>query len=651
MAGNVTIDDVNFDDMQGVEIDINSFTATDTTDPNVTLQETIAISDINSQNGSSTGVWLRNTHASRTATITNYVNGTNGTASSGGGLLANGVLAFEGTAANDFDGNVTLTNIDIFENTGYALHFANQSSTSTTTLTTGNGLTWDGGAGQSGGMRFSSFNGTMNGASSTLTDGTLSGVLVTGTSDGTINLASTVTFVSNDPTAATDAVINVGPRLTDSFTGTLTVAGAITDHDTGRLVSIQRVGTTGVVTLSGNMTDVANANSQGIFVGNNTDGTILFSGNLDINTTSAHGIQLQNNTGADISFAGQLEIVSDGANATAFLAEGGGDLTVGANNNTLVSDGSSVLVIDGMTINSTGGANFSKVTGTGGVNGIRLEDNTGGPITIGILGDDPGETGTISGTSGAAVVVTNSANVTINSLQVDAAAGQTAVQVTKNTTGTQLTNLNDLELNGGANGIDVIGDDGATDTLNMTVNDTAINNATARGIRIDSIDAGTIAVNGTTIDGDNTTVGAEGVEIIDSNATITFDAATTIAEFDGTDFHVNGGTAGSITYSGDINNSEGRSVVVENRTGGSVQFASGGDINDSGQGILVQNNGNNAAISFLGTNTLTTGANDAVTVTNNDNGGTNATVTFASLDITNTGMAEVSWPRRVAHWR
>ena len=88
VAGNVTIDDIEFDNMGGVEIDINSATTTDVTNPNVTLQETIAISDVDSQEGSNIGVWLRNTHNSRTATILNYVNGTTGTAGSGGGALA-----------------------------------------------------------------------------------------------------------------------------------------------------------------------------------------------------------------------------------------------------------------------------------------------------------------------------------------------------------------------------------------------------------------------------------------------------------------------------------------------------------------------------------------------------------------------------------
>ena len=90
----MTIDSVNFDNMLGVEIDIDSATAEDITNPNVTLQETIAISNVDSQEGSNRGIWLSNTHDNHTATITNYTNGTLGTAGSGGGLSTEGVLVF-----------------------------------------------------------------------------------------------------------------------------------------------------------------------------------------------------------------------------------------------------------------------------------------------------------------------------------------------------------------------------------------------------------------------------------------------------------------------------------------------------------------------------------------------------------------------------
>jgi hypothetical protein len=631
VAGNVTIDDVNFTDMLGVEIDINSETATDVTNPNVTLQETVAISDINSQGGSDIGIWRRNAHASRTTTITNYLNGTLGTAGSGGGSATSGVLAFEGDAVDDFDGNVTLTNIDIFESTGYALHFSNIDSTSTTTITSGNGLTFNGGSGAAGGMQFNNFDGTINGNSSSIAGGTLSGVRVTGTSDGTINLLSTVTFDANNP-GTDEAVINVGPDAMDSFTGTLTVAGAITNHNAGRLVSIQRVTSNdATVTLNGNMTDVTGAASEGILVADNTDGTILFGGILTVNTTEANAITLTDNTGADISFAGRLDLTADGSAAKAFTATGGGTLTVSATTNELSSDGDIGVQIEGMTI-SNAGANFSKLDAVDGAHGIELRNNTGGPITFGTLNDPVGDGGTITDTTDTAVVIDNSANVTISSMIINS-PGEKGVEVTKNTTGTQTVNLNDLEIGddmtaGSTRAIDVIGN--GTGTLNMTINDVAIQNATERGIRVENIDTGTIQVNGTTIDGDGTTAGAQGVEIIGSNATFTFDSATTIAQFQGTDFEVDGGTTGSITYNGSITNTSGLSVHVHDRTGGSVQFSSTSEITDTGLGIVVEDN-TGGTVSFLGTNDLdpSAAATEAVLVDNN----TGATVNFAGLNI------------------
>lgn len=624
VAGNVTIDDVNFDNMGGVEIDINSFTATDVTNPNVTLQETIAISDVDSQEGSDIGIWLRNTHNNRTATITNYTNGTAGTAGSGGGALASGVLVFEGTAANDFDGDVTLTNIDIFNNTGYALHFNNVSSDSAATITNNNGLTWNGGAGSAGGMRFNNFNGTFTGNSSQLSNGTLSGVRVTGTSDGTINLTSTVTFDSIDPAAADDAIINIGPSVGDSFTGVFTAAGAITNHDTGRLASIQRVTTAdAVVTLSGAMTDVANANSTGIQVSNNTDGTITFSGALNIDTTNSTGIVLASNANAaDILFTGETNITTDGANSNAFQATGGGTLTVSATNNDITTAGSAGVVIEGMVI-GTNGVNFANVNVNGSAdNGIRLLNNTGGPIVLGTLGDDPGDSGTIQNTTGDAVVINNSANVTVSSLQIDATAGQSGVTVNKTTNGTQTVNLNDLEINDGENGIKVTGNGNASATLNMTVNDTTINDPTSRGVMIDNVDAGTINFNNVTIDGDTANAGAQGVEIVGSNATINFDSQTSIENFAGTSFEVDGGT-GNTTYNGEITSTIGQSILVQNRSGGTVTFSSQSNVTDTGGGVRVT--GNTAGtVNFNGELGLTTGANTAVQLSNN----TGSTINF-----------------------
>jgi hypothetical protein len=650
VAGNVTIDSVDFDDMAGVEIDIDSETSEDVTDPNVTLLETIAISNVDSQNGANRGVWLRNTHDNRTATITNYTNGTLGMAGSGGGLGGAGdvgVLVFEGSAANQFDGNVTLTNIDIFENLGYALDMLNVDATSAFTLTTGNGLTYNGGGGAAGGMRFDNFNGSFTGASSTLTQGTLSGVTVTGTSDGTITLANTVTFDSIDP-GMDEAVINVGPEMGDSFTGTLTVNGNVTNHNTGRLVSIQNMtDSTAAVTLAGDMTDDPNTLSTGIFIGNNTDGTILFTGDLMIDTTSAKGIEIvANNDNLDINFNGLVDITSDGIGAEGFDASGGGTLTLLGTTNTITSNGSTALRIEDMVI-SNGGVNVGMVNATGGTNGIRLATNTGGPIVVGAVTDEAPDAGIITGTTAEGIVVENSANVTFSGIQVDATAGQSGVRVTKTSTGTQIVDLNNLEINGGDIGIETTGN--GTGTLNMTVNDSEVLDSTARAFSVDNIDTGSIAVNGTTFDGNNTGATAGGVLIKGSNATFAFDSTTVIQEFSGTDFEVDGDTVATqiVSFAGDIVNSSatnpgdttGRSVHIHDIDGGSITFTAASSIDDNNEGMLVEDN-SGGTVSFLGTNTFDmSGTNDAVTLTNNDVGGTNTSITFASLEITTTGAS------------
>ena len=150
-----------------------------------------------------------------------------------------------------------------------------------------------------------------------------------------------------------------------------------------------------------------------------------------------------------------------------------------------------------------------------------------------------------------------------------------------------------------------------------------------------------------TVDGNNVNGTARGVVILNSNSSLTFDGDTIVREFGGDDFTVDGGT-GTISFAGDIINSTtanpgdttGRSVVVQNVTGGSVQFTAASSINDDNGGMLVQNNGNNANISFLGTNTFNMAAGTtAVSAINNDSGGTNANITFAGLNITGTGTA------------
>ncbi len=202
------------------------------------------------------------------------------------------------------------------------------------------------------------------------------------------------------------------------------------------------------------------------------------------------------------------------------------------------------------------------------------------------------------------------------------------------------TNLSDLEINGGDIGIETVG--GGTGAVTMTINDTAINSPTAQGLLFDNLDVGTVAVNATTIDGNNANGTAAGVLIQNSNALFTFDSSTTIQEFGGNDLEVNGGT-GTVSFAGDIVNSTtvnpgdttGQSLRVHNITGGSVTLTAASSINDDNGGITIDNNGT-GSVSVLGTNTLNT-TGDAILISNNDVGGVNSNVTLAGLNITTTG--------------
>ena len=82
----------------------------------------------------------------------------------------------------------------------------------------------------------------------------------------------------------------------------------------------------------------------------------------------------------------------------------------------------------------------------------------------------------------------------------------------------------------------------------------------------------------------------------------------------------------------------GRSVVIQNITGGTVTLTPNSSINDDNQGMLVTNN-TGGTINFQGNNDLNTGGNDAVTITNN----TGANITLSDLNIdTTTGNGFVA---------
>jgi hypothetical protein len=365
---------------------------------------------------------------------------------------------------------------------------------------------------------------------------------------------------------------------------------------------------------------------------------------IDIDTPFAEAINLINNTGATIEFTGPIDI-DNVANARGFVATGGGTLEVSNTGNSITTTRGQIVQITDMTT-ATDGVNFSEIFRT--VDGadniaVELRNNTGGSIVLGTPGDTAGQGGRIERGSMDAVVIENSANVAISGVEIDnQTAGRSGVLVQKTTSGTQTVDLNNLGIQSGALGavdINIDGGGASAGSLNMTINDTELFGGTNAALLIDDVDNGNLQVLNATIDGNNAGATADGVRINGSNASISFDADTTIQKFSGTDFEVLQG-AGTISYAGDIINSttanpadtSGLTVDIRQRSGGSVTFTTSSNITGQGnEGIFIlSNTGGN--VSFQGTNILDTGTATALTV----NGNTAGTYTFNNFDITTT---------------
>ncbi|MEE8170683.1 MAG: thrombospondin type 3 repeat-containing protein, partial [Phycisphaerae bacterium] len=185
-----------------------------------------------------------------------------------------------------------------------------------------------------------------------------------------------------------------------------------------------------------------------------------------------------------------------------------------------------------------------------------------------------------------------------------------------------------LDIGDTPNGIGINGSAvGACTISNMIIN--------GLGQSID-IDGGNLAV---TLDSvSSTNSAAEGIYLNNVTGEV-FITGGDITGAAGTAFQVGSGAANSgstcaVTYGGAINNTAGRSVVIQDRAAGAGNVTLSGNITDSGTGILVDDN-LAGTIAFSGTTkTINTGANTAVTVSDNPG----ATVTFSGggLDIDTT---------------
>ena len=333
-------------------------------------------------------------------------------------------------------------------------------------------------------------------------------------------------------------------------------------------------GTTGTLTLNvtGNTWDLA-----GTHTGNGFDArTAAAAANLRLN------------------FSNNTSILSTGAGASGVFIDGsgGGTLTItGFANNSVHQN----TVGNGMLITS---AKFDSNAAT-----AAYDQVSGGATVIGASGN---------GVGGAGISMsTVSGDLAFTDLDIFADGGQ---------------------------GLRVVGtgavDTGAGTGTRVTVGaGVAIFEATG-GPAVDVSNA-TVDLQPTSIRSTNSpTTGVSLVNVADGTTTAVFSAgsSSTITNATGTDFNLDGGNA-TVSYAGPINNTAGRSVVVQNRTADSATFT--GAITDTGTGVFLNSN-TGSTISFSGAISLTTGANAAFTATG---GGTVSATNTTSTITTTTGTA------------
>ncbi|MGH9803485.1 MAG: beta strand repeat-containing protein, partial [Blastocatellia bacterium] len=275
--------------------------------------------------------------------------------------------ALTGNTPNNGDSNVSV-------GSNITLTFSENVDVSTSSFTIGD----SGGTGSD--IHGSNF-GTLNVAEITLngncqalnlSNGTLSGTFLGGTSTSGANninlssIAGTSSLSSGALSGATDTAFNI-----NGGTGMISYGGSITNTVAKRLVSSINK-SDGGVTLSGNLSGTKE--SLGINVTDNTtDGSITFSGASKVLTTDAvPAVLLNNSDNATINFTGgDLAVTTTGGTVGFNAINGASAINVTGSANTLGSTDGQALRVVNATI-GTSGLTFQTISANGGVNGIVL---------------------------------------------------------------------------------------------------------------------------------------------------------------------------------------------------------------------------------------------------------------------------------------
>ena len=299
-----------------------------------------------------------------------------------------------------YNGNLTQANnallVDVSEQPGGAITFQ------AGTLSATNGA----------GILLSNADGIVSFLGTTTLNGGDAGVDATAGTGGTISFAATTTI--NNPTG-------VGLLVFESAPASLTYAGSIAAN-AGRPVEVNGASPCGTVAVSGSITSTA----QGILVQDCSAGTVSFTGGTKtLNTGANQAVTLANNAGATVSFGGGGLAITT-TSGIGFGATTGGDVQVTGANNTISTGTGTGLSLNGVGTGASG-VTFRSVSTGAAANGIALNNLTGVGVTVTGDGSTAGSGGTISGTSGHGVSLTNlgslTTGVSLNYLNVSAGSG------------------------------------------------------------------------------------------------------------------------------------------------------------------------------------------------------------------------------------
>jgi hypothetical protein len=388
-------------------------------------------------------------------------------------------------------------------------------------------------------------------------------------------------FSSNSSITGQTSTGETAFNVSGAGTGNITYAGTIgaTDATDNAGTSVSVTGHTGgTVAFTGNILDSSDTGG-GIGVSGNANTTINFSGAAKtLNTGIGDGVSMTNNTGtSNVNFTnGGLTVQT--SNGAAFQDTVAGTVSVTGSGNTLATSGTGAILNMSDVALGASGVTFGSLQSTGTVN-----------TTAVLLNNVDGNTFTSGGTSVAAT----------------SGAGNDGIRVSGGSSSTFNFNGTTTVSNTGNDGINLSGANGA-----VSFSSVALNGMTGDGVDI-SGNTAAVTLSAGSIGNTNDPAGV-GVKVGTGTGDVSVAAAITTPSA-GNIVDVTGHTGGTLAFSGAISATGGvdNGINLANNTGGTITFSNA-------------------------TNTLSTGANNAVDFTNS--AATGAAVTFSggNLDIDTT---------------